>query len=75
MAKKIDVQVEGGGKFCTVYLFRPLTKAAKNWLKENVSQEERTEFGGAIAVEHRFAPPLVQGMKEAGLKVAYKIAS
>lgn len=54
------VQNEG-----TIYLFRPLTAAAAAHLEENV-QEDAQWIGGALVVEHRYAPALAVALKEEG---------
>lgn len=54
------VQNEG-----TIYLFRPLTTAAAAHLEENV-QEDAQWIGGALVVEHRYAPALAVALKEEG---------
>lgn len=59
-----DVEVSDHG---TIVLFRPLTEACRAWIAENVA-EEAMWFGGALAVEHRYARGLVEGMIENGLR-------
>lgn len=63
---KHDVEVSNHG---SVFLFALLTEAARDWVRENVS-EEHMMFGSSLAVEPRFALDLANGMKESGLKVA-----
>jgi hypothetical protein len=46
-------------------LFRPLTAAAAAHLEENV-QEDAQWIGGALVVEHRYAPALAVALKEEG---------
>lgn len=54
----------------SVWVFCPLTKEAKEWFGQNVSFENYQSFGNAVTVEHRYALPLVNGIQEAGFKVA-----
>ena len=54
-----DVLIENAG---TVFVFCPLTAAAKEWIDENV-QPDAQWFGNALAVEHRFAWGLGQGIE------------
>ena len=61
----VDVSVENHG---SIFLFRPLTEAAEQWIQDNVSDEAQY-FGTALAVEHRYARDLAQGMLEAGLRL------
>ena len=61
-----DVLVHNAG---TVFLFCPLTAEAKQWIADNV-QPDALWFGDALAVEHRYAWGLAQGMKDARLRLA-----
>ena len=60
-----DVEVRNEG---TIFLFRPLTEAAREWLAENVD-EEAMYYGEFLVVEHRYADDLAQGMIDDGLEV------
>jgi hypothetical protein len=64
--QKADVTVENHG---TIFLFRPWTDAAREWIEEHVDGEALW-FGGALAVEHRYAYDLAHGMLNDGLTVA-----
>ena len=67
-SKKVDVEIENDG---SVFVFKPLTDAAKAWVKENVSLESWQMWAGdSFVVEHRFAEQLVHGMREAELVLA-----
>lgn len=59
-----DVLVRNEG---TVFVFCPLTSAAKQWVEENVQSEPWQWFGNAVVVETRYAWGLAQGMKDEGL--------
>ena len=59
-----DVLVRNEG---TVFVFCPVSAAAKAWFAENVQSEGWQWFGNALVVEHRFAWGLGQGLKDAGL--------
>lgn len=50
----------------TVYLVKPLTETARDWIRENVV-DRTTWFGRALAVEHRFLMDLLDGMEADGL--------
>lgn len=63
--KPVDVQVSGEGG---IFLFEPLTLAAAEWIRENVSTEA-TWYAGALVVEHRYAEELARGMGADGLEV------
>lgn len=60
-----DVQIENHG---SVYLFRPLTAEAEEWLSEHVSPDA-TYWGESLVVEHRYAHDLADGMSSDGLEV------
>lgn len=47
----------------TIVLFKPLTMLGETWLADHT---DGTWFGGALAVERRYAPDLVRGAVEEG---------
>jgi hypothetical protein len=61
-----DFEVDGGG---SVYLLRPLTPAAREWVDEHISQDAQ-RLGNAVAVEHRYIEDIVAGVQRDGLTVA-----
>ena len=61
-----DVLVHGGG---TTFLFDPVSERGKEWVEENVGYEPWQQFGGSIAVEHRYIGDLVDGARRDGLVV------
>ncbi len=63
--RETDVRVENHG---TIFVFQPLTAAAREWIDEHVGGET-TWFAGGLVVEHRFARDLAQGMLDDGLVV------
>jgi hypothetical protein len=62
----LDVRISNHG---SIFLFDLLTDAARAWVDANVAGEAMF-FGGALAVEHRFAADLASGMAADGLAVA-----
>lgn len=60
-----DIQVENHG---SIFLFQPLTDSGSDWLSENIG-DEAMYFGNALAVEHRFAENIADGMASDGLKL------
>jgi hypothetical protein len=52
----------------SIFLVRPVSSAATEWLRENVAEDSQW-FGGALVVEHRYISDLVEGMKLHGLAV------
>ncbi len=64
-----DFSIEGEGRFCSVYLLRPLTPAALDWIEEHIP-EDAQRLGTAIAVEHRYIAPIAEGIVADGLVLA-----
>jgi hypothetical protein len=58
-----DVSIENCG---TLFLFRAETQAAKEWIDSHVPADA-TYWCGSLAVEHRYAYDLAQGMASDGL--------
>jgi hypothetical protein len=57
------------GRMSTVYLLRPLSEHARQWLDQNISEDSQW-FGGALVVEHRYIGAIVEGIRADGLTVA-----
>lgn len=60
-----DVNTENYG---TIVLLYPQTNAAWDWLDEYI-EGKPLRFGPALAVDHRMAADLTEGMKASGLEV------
>ena len=60
-----DVQITNEG---SIWLFEPLTEAGKLWINQHIS-EDAAWFGPSLVVEHRYARDIVQGMRDAGLRL------
>lgn len=60
-----DLLVHGGG---TVYLLRPVSPEGAAWVDEHIPGDA-TWFGGAVAVEHRYIGPIIEGASGDGLVV------
>jgi len=52
-----------------MYLIRPITEIAKQWVKDNVNLEPWQWLGRAFAVDHHCVGDLVEGMIGSGLAV------
>ncbi len=63
-----DFSIEGEGRFCSIYLLRPLTSAAFEWIDEHIP-EDAQRLGNAIAVEHRYIGAIAAGIISDGLVV------
>lgn len=60
----MDIIAENHG---TIWLFRPQSAEGREWIEEHVA--DPMWFGHALAVEHRYALPLADGMLGDGLAV------
>jgi hypothetical protein len=65
MAKPVDLLVHGEG---SIYLLRPATRRGQRWIDMRISSG-RTEWAGAIVVEHRYIGEVVRGAIGDGLRV------
>jgi len=63
-----DFSIEGSGRFCTVYLVRPLTPRAFDWIDEHIS-EDAQRLGNGVAIEHRFVVAIADAIIGDGLVV------
>jgi hypothetical protein len=61
-----DVLVCDGG---TLWLFHPLSERAKEWVREHIAADPWQWLGRQLVVERRFAPDLIEAMREVGLIV------
>jgi hypothetical protein len=61
-----DVLVENHG---SIFVFQAMTAVARDWIDENVVNEETQFWGGGLVVEPRYVLDLTAGMREAGLEV------
>ncbi len=64
-----DFSIEGEGRFCSVYLLRPLTPAAFDWIEEHIPADAQ-RLGTAIAVEHSYIGAIAEGIVADGLVLA-----
>jgi len=64
-----DFSIEGSGRFCTVYLLRPLSPMALDWIEVHIP-EDAQYLGNAVAVEHRYISDIVAGIQGDGLVIA-----
>jgi hypothetical protein len=62
---QLDIRIECHG---SIDLFRPLTRAGREWLAANTPEDsEHLYWGPALAVEPRYALNLINGMTNDGL--------
>ena len=53
----------------SLVMFRPVTAESQAFFDEHVESESWRWMGGALAVEHRYAPALWQGLVDEGFSV------
>jgi hypothetical protein len=53
----------------SIFLLYPLTESAQAWIKDNLPSDAQW-FGNAVAIEHRFIWPILEGIQNDGLVVA-----
>lgn len=61
-----DFTIENHG---SIFIFRPLSIGAQQWVEENVSPEGFHPDWPTLVVEHRYASDLYQGILAAGFNV------
>jgi hypothetical protein len=63
-----DFLFQNHGSVC---LLQPLTAAGKAWFNEHlpVDNPETQFFGGSIVIEPRYVPPILEGIRNEGLRV------
>jgi hypothetical protein len=54
----------------TVVLIWPVSTAAHDWVEQNLVAEPWQWFGGALGVDHRFAPDILAEITKAGFAIA-----
>ncbi len=62
--QRLDVLVHTEG---TIWVFNPLSERARAWVNEHVAAEPWQWLCDALAVEHRYAPAIVEAMVADGL--------
>jgi hypothetical protein len=48
--------------------FHPLSQSARSWIEENLPSDAQW-FGSAVAIEHRYIWPILEGIQNDGLAV------
>jgi hypothetical protein len=64
----VDIQVDGEGPMSTLFVFRPLTDAARAWADEHIPDDAQW-FGGGFVVEHGYARDIAVAAINDGLVV------
>jgi hypothetical protein len=52
----------------SIFLLYPLTESAKFWIEQNLPSDVQI-FGNAVAIEHRYIWPILEGLQDDGLTV------
>jgi hypothetical protein len=61
-----DFRCENHG---SIFLLHPLSESARSWIADNLSSDVQW-FGEAVAIEHRFIRPILEGIQSDGLAVS-----
>lgn len=54
----------------SIFLVQPLDAQARIWLEEHVDLDDAQWFGSALAVEHRYAYDLIDGILDDGFALS-----
>ena len=60
-----DFEVSNHG---TIFIFTPLTPAAREWVAEFLPQDAQ-QWAGGVVIEHRYISDVVAGARRDGLEV------
>jgi hypothetical protein len=60
-----DFRCENHG---SIFLLYPLSESARSWIEENLPSDAQW-FGNAVAIEHRYIWPILEGIQNDGLAV------
>ena len=60
-----DFRCENHG---SIFLLYPVSESAKSWIEENLPSDAQW-FGNAVAIEHRYVWPILEGIRNDGLAV------
>ena len=64
---KADFEINGGG---SVYLLKPLSRAAEIWVEENIGQDNGFQpYWPTVVIEHRYIAEVVSGIQAVGYTV------
>jgi hypothetical protein len=61
-----DIEVTNGG---SVVLLTPKTGTGRDWIDDNLDTEGWQWMGASLALDHRYAPPIIEGMIGDGLTI------
>ena len=64
---KVDVLITDQG---TIVVFAIVSAQAAEWVDQHVQTEDWQWMGKSLAVDHRYAPSLIEGLQEAGLTLS-----
>jgi len=64
---RADFEINGGG---SVYLLKPLSRAAEIWVEENIRQDNGFQpYWPTVVIEHRYIANVVSGIQAKGYTV------
>lgn len=53
----------------SIVLLSPETDIARDWIEAHIDTEAAQFWAGALAVEPRYLEPILEGMREEGLRI------
>jgi hypothetical protein len=53
----------------TIAVLQPLTRAARDWVMEHISDDSMILDDGGVVIEHRFVRDIVRDIRDEGLEV------
>lgn len=62
----VDIAVYDCG---SIVQFTPLNSNAKNWIDENLAVEDWQWMGGALCLDRRMAPAVIDAIWDAGMRI------
>lgn len=66
MSEQADVVVR---RLSSMVLLTPFTDTARTWIDEHLHVESWQWSGPSLAIDGRYALPILEGMRDAGLEV------
>ena len=66
--RPLDFKVHTDVPNPSVYLLRPFTPAAEEWVNDHIDPDA-PRLGNGVAVEHRYVAEIVRGIQDSGLTV------
>ena len=62
----MDIQVNNQG---TIILLTIMSEKGKKWINKHLQTEPWQWYGPSLAIDHRMAAPILEGMRDDGLEL------